>query len=491
MKAGVIGAGIGGLAIASLLANDGYEVDIYEKNDTPGGKLNQVVTQGYQFDTGPSLLTMPYIIEQLFAICEKDVNDYLTIEPLDLLCRYFYPDGTIFNCYKDIDKTVNEIKKFAPEDSGHYAPFLKYAENLYDRTSTSFLLNPLSKWSDFLGLSYLDILRIDSFHTVSERVEHFFESSYMRQFFKRFTTYNGSSPYKAPATLNVIPHVELSMGGYYIRGGMYQLAQALHKLAIDSGVTFHFNTTVQSIEAVKDRKHHIITNRDSQNQYDLVVSNSDATETYLKLLNRPKLSAKKRNKIQRQEPSCSGFVLLLGCNKEFSQLEHHNIFFSPDYENEFHQIFDKQTAAENPTIYVTNTSLKDSELSPKNHSNLFVLVNAPYLSDKISWSDYKEEYASKIINILEDRGLNNLRQSIEIKEIITPEDFYNKYLSNRGSIYGTSSNSKWAAFNRPKNKSPYIKNLYLVGGSTHPGGGIPLVILSAFHAWRLINRDHR
>lgn len=490
MNVGIIGAGVGGLATACLLANEGHEVTVFEKNDKPGGKLNQVVHDGYTFDTGPSLLTMPYIIEQLFAICHKDIDDYLKIEPLDLLCRYFYPDGTIFNCYADDEKTISGIKKFAPGDAEAYSRFLDYAQKLYDRTTTAFLLNPLNKWTDLLGLRYLDLLRIDSFTTVSNRIDSFFKSDYLRQFFKRFTTYNGSSPFKAPATLNVIPHIELNMGSYYIHGGMYQLTKALYDLSIDLDVIFHFNTEIQSIDTDRNNVNHLINSKGKKFDFDVTVSNADSIETYLKLLPDRSLPNKKKRKLEQLEPSSSGFVLLLGCNKTFESLSHHNIFFSSDYEKEFHQIFEEHIPPEEPTIYVTDVSKSDPGLSPAGHSTLFVLVNVPHLNGTIDWDKQKGKYASKIITILENRGLENLDRFIEFKEMITPMDFYTSYRSNKGSIYGISSNDKRTAFIRPRNKSPYIKNLYLVGGSTHPGGGIPLVILSAFHAWQSILRDH-
>jgi len=489
LKAGVIGAGIGGLAIACLLANDGYEVTVYEKNDSAGGKLNQVIYDGYRFDTGPSLLTMPYLLDQVFALCDEDIEDYLEVEPLDLLCRYFYPDGTIFNCYSDKEKTLNEIKKIAPGDIKAYSNFLNYSEDIYDRTFTSFLLNPLNSWLDFLGLRYVDLLRIDAFSTVANRVDTYFESEYLRKFFKRFTTYNGSSPFKAPATFNIIPHVELTMGGYYIRNGMYRLIEAFIKLAEKSGVIINFNSDVQHIGIEDNKVSHLIINGEHDESFDLIVSNSDASETYLNLLPDNAFSYKKKEKIEKLEPSCSGFVLLLGSNKTFPQLDHHNLFFSTDYHKEFEQIFDDRVMPDDPTIYVTNTSHRDHNLSPEGGSNLFVMVNAPYLSSSYEWEKQGEAYADKIISELEKRGLEGLRESIEFKHTITPEDFYKKYRSNKGSIYGTSSNNKLSAFIRPRNKSPYVKNLYLVGGSTHPGGGIPLVILSTFHAMRLITRD--
>jgi phytoene desaturase len=487
MKVSIIGAGLGGLSAASLMASRGHEVTVFEKNKQPGGKINQIESGGFRFDTGPSLLTMPAVLKKLFEACDSRLGDYLSLKPVHPICRYFYQDGTIFNCCSEPDKTLQEINRIAPEDAGNYRSFLAYAESLYNRTKDAFLFNPLYEMRDVSSLALADIFRIDALRTVASRVDTQFESPYLRQFFKRFTTYNGSSPFQAPATLNVIPHVELGLGGFYIEGGIYKLVQALMQLAEKLEVNFHFNTEVESIIVENGRAAGIHAGGESFHS-DLVISNSDAHETYLKLLPDNALSLVKRKRMQAVEPSCSGMVLLLGIDKTYPQLSHHNIFFSADYEKEFDDIFQKKIMPKDPTIYIANTSQVNPAHAPAGGSNLFVLVNAPYLSDKWDWSSRGNGYTESVIDSLEKRGLSGLRNAIMYRHQITPADFYEQYLSNRGSIYGTSSNSKMAAFLRPKNKSSAIDGLYLTGGSTHPGGGIPLVILSAFHAVELIDR---
>lgn len=486
-KATVIGAGIGGLAVASLLAKKGYDVTLFEKNSTPGGKMQQYRENGYRFDTGPSLLTMPFILKNLFETCGEDLNDYLSFSELEPLCRYFYPDGTLFDNYSEPQKNVDQLKSFAPEDADSYKIFLNYSKELYQKTADAFLFNPLYDFSDLRNLNFKDFLGIDAFKTVSQKVDKQFNSPYLRKFFKRFTTYNGSSPFKAPATLNVIPHVEINQGGYYVNGGLYQIAESLHQLGEKVGVKFNFNTAVRNIIVDGDIITGIQEDDGSINATDILFSNADATETILNLLPDQSISKRRKSKQQAIEPSCSGFVLLLGCSKQWNQLKHHNIFFSENYEKEFEDIFDKKTMPDDPTIYIANTSYSDSNHAPKNSSNLFILVNSPYV-DKQDWETIKNKYSSFLIKQLEARGLAGLNESIEIKKVITPKDFYEKYLSNRGSIYGTSSNSRMAAFLRPRNKERTFKNLYMVGGSTHPGGGIPLVIQSAFNAISLLER---
>ncbi len=488
MKVLVIGAGLGGLAASCMLAYQGHDVTVLEKNGKAGGKINEIRTQGFRFDTGPSLLTMPFILEKLFDFCNQDIRNYLDISPLDPICRYFYPGGVQFDCHQDMGVNIAQIQEFAPDDVMAYKKFSDYSEQLYERTKEAFLFNPLYGLSDLGSLNPIDFFKIDAFKTVSERINQMFTSDELRQFFKRFTTYNGSSPFRAPATLNVITHVELALGGYYINSGMYSLINALVKLAGELGVHIKYNSEVKQITSMNSSVSRVIDKSGVSYPADIVVSNADSAETYLNFLDSDDVSLLTQKQVTKLEPSSSGFVLLLGIDKRYPSLSHHNIFFSRDYQREFQQIFDQKVMPDDPTVYIANTSHTNPADAPEGGSNLFVLVNAPYLSDQYNWDNHTEAYQEKLVNILESRGLDKLSNHIIYSKSITPRDFYQRYRSNKGSIYGISSNSKMSAFLRPRNKSRSLKGLYLVGGSTHPGGGIPLVTLSAFHAVELINR---
>jgi phytoene desaturase len=488
MQIGVVGAGIGGLCAACELAKDGHQVTVYEKNEAVGGKMSEVLIDGFRFDTGPSLLTMPHLLDELFTYCGHRRQDYYQTLALDPLCRYVYPDGFQLNSYTDRSKALLEIEKISSTDTQAYLDFLEYASTLYQRTTNAFLLNPLADWADLKHVRWSDLLKIDAFTSVSDRVDAMFRSEHLRSFFKRFTTYNGSNPWKAPATLNVIPHIELNQGGYYVDGGMYRIAQSLQQLAVSLGVRFQFNAKVERMLTAQKNITGLQINGENV-AFDLIVSNADATFTHTQLIEDRVLDPTKKQRIAQVEPSSSGFVILLGLNKTYPSLAHHNIFFSSDYKKEFQDIFDRGRLPEDPTIYVTNTSLTDPNDAPAGGSNWFILVNTPWVRKNAPEPDY-EAYADKIILCLTQHGLRGIQEHTVVRKLIRPQEFESRWNSNRGSIYGTSSNHRTSAFIRPRNRSPFVKNLYLVGGSTHPGGGIPLVTLSARHACTLIRRDH-
>lgn len=482
----VIGAGLGGLSAAIRLAHKGYAVTILEKNETVGGKVNSVEASGYKFDTGASLITMPHVFEDLFAACGKHLADYLTFVPLDPICRYFWSDKTQFDASSDLRKTENEIARLEPKDAANFRKYLADAQRKYEIAEKTFLAHSLNDLPKLIRPKYLkDLLAISSLKTLHAHNKSYFRSPKLQQLFNRFATYNGSSPYETPATFALVPFVEFGLGAWYARGGIYEIPKALEKLAREFGVEIKTNSQVEKI-IVNDKKAVGIELEDGEVlESDAVVANSDAIETHRNLLDEKFFS----KKLDEREPSCSGFVLLLGAKKKFPQLAHHNIFFSDDYKAEFDALFRDLRPATNPTTYICATSRTDETQAPDDSENLFVLVNAPYTSDKFDWKSEAKAYRDLIIEKLENFGLEGLENSIEFEKIITPEDFESQYRTNRGSIYGVSSNGVFSAFLRVPNQSRQIRNLYFVGGATHPGGGMPLVLLSGKMAAEMIARS--
>ncbi len=483
----IIGAGLGGLSVACRLAKSGFEVTVLEKNKQVGGKVNFVGSKGFTFDTGASLVTMKHVFEDLFEFCDRDIEDYLHFEKLEPICRYFWSDNTTFDASEDLEKTEREIEKLEPNDVESFRKYLADSKLKYEIAERTFLAKSLNELPKLLKPKNLrDLLKISTLKTLDKHNKQYFKSEKLQQLFNRFATYNGSSPYKTPATFALIPFVEFGLGAWYVKGGIYQIPKALEKLAKELDVKFRFNSQVEEITIKNGKAKGVRLKNGEVLESDFVVTNADAIETYRNLIDKNKRKIYTDKKLSKIEPSCSGFVLLLGTNKKFDNLAHHNIFFSDDYKAEFEAIFETKTLPENPTIYICATSRTDETQAPKFGENLFILINAPYTSSAINWDKEKQNYRNLIIKKLEEFGLEGLENSIEFEQIITPEDFEKKYRANKGSIYGVSSNGIFSAFMRVPNMAKDIENLYFVGGTTHPGGGMPLVLLSGKMACDLI-----
>ncbi|MEO8288089.1 MAG: phytoene desaturase family protein [Chloroflexota bacterium] len=488
----VVGAGLGGIATAVRLARAGHRVTLLEKNSTPGGKLNLVEVGGFRFDTGPSLVTMPGVLGDTFRAAGRRMEDYLSLDQLDPICRYRWPDGSRFDMSPNLPRLVSEMGNFSPDDVTALFRFLAYARTLFERAGPIFLLRERPRLRDLISRRAIDAARIDAHLSMDRVVRRFFRDPRMVQLFDRYATYSGSSPYQAPATLSMIPYIEIAGGGWYIKGGLYRLAAALMGIARELGVNYQSECEVAEI-LVNDpggwrgaRAAGVRIKGGSTIMADHVVVNADPMYAYPSLVPERYQDIRLVRRMERLEPSCSGFVLLLGVKGDYPGLSHHNIFFSRDYRDEFDAIFDRREPAPDPTIYVTNTSRSDPSQAPPGHLNLFVLVNAPALTPEADWDAWKRQYRDRIIARLEESGLPGLRERIVYEQIITPQDFKENYNAWHGSIYGLSSNSRQTAFLRPPNRAPGLNNLYFVGGSVHPGGGIPLVLLSARLVTRMI-----
>lgn len=478
---------MGGLAAACRLARAGFDVTVLEKNRRVGGKVNFVEAGGFKFDTGASLVTMKHVFEDLFDFCGRSIKDYLEFERLDPICRYFWTDGTRFDARETLAETRAGIERLAPEDTAGFEKFLADARRKYEIAEKTFLARSLNELPGLLRPKYLpDLLKISTLTTLDRHTARYFSSPKLRQLFNRYATYNGSSPYKTPATFALIPFVEFGLGAWYVRGGIYKIPAALEKLATGLGVEFKFNSPVEEILVENQRAEGVRLSGGEVLDGDIIVCNADAVEVYRNLIKRSERKIYTDKKLAKIEPSCSGFVLLLGTDRKFDRLAHHNIFFSADYRAEFKAIFEEKRPAAAPTIYICATSRTDETQAPAGGENLFVLINAPYTSGRTVWEKEREDYRELIIKMLEGFGLEGLEKSIRFEQLITPADFEQKYRANRGSIYGVSSNGILSAFMRVPNMARDIRNLYFVGGTTHPGGGMPLVLLSGKMACDLI-----
>ncbi|MBV8389219.1 MAG: phytoene desaturase [Mucilaginibacter sp.] len=474
----IIGAGIAGIATAIRLAAKGYSVEVFEANSYPGGKLAEVKQEGFRFDAGPSLATMPQYIDELFKLAGKDPSQYFSYQKLNIICKYFYEDGSRLTAYADEEKFISEVDKLTGEGTA-LRRFIKNSRRIYELTDHIFLQKSLHRFKTYLNQNaFKSLLRfgqIDTFRTMHQANNKFFTDKRLQQYADRYATYNGSSPYQAPATLNVIPHLEQHFGAYFPEGGMYQIVNCLVELAKSLGVKFHYRSKVDEI-VLKNKKVLGIRVNGKTIDADVVVSNMDVWFTYHKLLSQsPQYRPKK---ILNQERSSSALIFYWGIKKQFPELDLHNIFFSDDYRAEFDHIWQKQTIYHDPTVYINISSKLRPDDAPSGCENWFVMINVP--SNK--GQDWDQLIADARVNILEKLSRilkTDITELVVSESILDPRSIESGTSSYQGSIYGTSSNSRYAAFQRHANRSSQIKNLYFCGGSVHPGGGIPLCLLSA------------
>ncbi len=478
----IIGAGIGGLSAAIRLAAAGRRVIVYEKNAQVGGKMAQIVAEGFRWDTGPSIITMRHVLEELFQAAGRRLEDYLTLLPVEPLTRYFYPDGFVLDASRDVSRMAAQIAQLDERDVEGYLAYLAYAARIHRITGPVFIYDQPPTPRSFLRVPLPEWLQIDGTRTMAQAIQRFVRSPHLRQLLGRFATYVGASPYLAPATLNVIAHVELTGGIWYPQGGIYQIAAALEKLARELGVEIITGVGVRRIIARLGKVTGVVLSDDRVVETDTVLSNLDVTTTYQQLL-------PESNYRPPLEPSCSGFIMLLGVQGETPRLAHHNIFFSRDYAAEFDAIFCQGLPPDDPTIYVAITSKTDPNHAPPGHENWFVLVNAPALrAGGYDWAAKAAPYRDLVLARLAEYGVD-IHGRIVAERLWTPENLQQHTGAWRGALYGQSSNSKLAAFRRPHNRARNVRGLYFAGGTTHPGGGVPMVTLSGKVAAELILRD--
>lgn len=463
--------------MAIRLAAKGYSVDVYEKNEGPGGKLSEFTANGYRFDAGPSLFTMPELVNELFELMGEDPQNSFKYERLDEICNYFFEDGIKYSTYSDLNKTAEAMSDATGEPKENIIRFLAQSKKMYDLTADFFIFSSLNDYKKYFGWSALQkliqIRHLKMNQTMYDSLKEYFKTNHVIEHFSRYATYNGSDPYRAPATLNVIPNLEYYLGAYLPQNGMFDITKSLVALGERNGVKYHYNSPVEKILNDGKKVVGLIIGQEKLN-YDIVVSNIDIHYVYNQLL--PNLQ--KPKKILETERSSSVLVFNWGIKHQFKELGLHNIFFSQDYRKEFQSLFVKKDISFDPTTYIFISSKNIPTDAPPGCENWFTLVNAPANISQ-DWKEIIDRTRKNVIQKL-SRILNqNIEPLIESETILSPPIIESTTGSFQGALYGSSSNSKWSAFLRHSNKSSQLKNLYFIGGSVHPGGGIPLSLSSA------------
>ena len=487
-KAIVIGAGIAGIAASLRLKAQGFEVEVHEANPYTGGKLHAISQDGYRFDLGPSLFTMPQFVEELFALFGEDVTTHFEYIQKEVICNYFWSDGTTFSAKSDKQEYIEELCATFGESPKKVTAFLNRNKEKYELTAPLFLENSLHKIHTYLNTntikSIAQLYKLHIFQSLDKTAKAYFKNTKTVQLVNRYATYNGSNPYKTPGIMSLIPHLEQYYGTFFPKGGMHRISQSLYELGLRQNISYHLNSKVSSILTEKGRAAGIELENGEHRKADLVICNMDVFPTYKQLL----ATHKAPEKTLAQERSSSALIFYWGIEKSFPNLDLHNIFFSDDYQNEFEYLFDKKSICDDPTVYVNISSKDNPEDAPKNCENWFVMINAPahYNQD---WNALVQKTRVNILRKLSKILNTDIEALIATEYILEPSGIEKNTSSYRGALYGAASNDTMAAFLRHPNFNKKIKNLYHCGGSVHPGGGIPLCMLSAKIVSDLVQHD--
>lgn len=483
----VIGSGFGGLSAAIRLQNDGWQVKIFEKNSIIGGHAYQFKKDGYTFDMGPSLITAPQIIESIFKTAGKKLQDYVDLIPLDPFYRIYFHDKTYIDYSGHSDDMKSQMAKFNKEDAAKYDDFIENSRLIYEEVIEKGLgsqpFNKISTMVKFVPRA----MKIKAFHTAYSLAAKYFKDFRHRFMFSFHPLFIGGNPFRVPAIYLMISYLEKKGGVWFTKGGMYSLVEAFKKLFMESGGEIFVDSPVEKIIIENGTAKGVIVDG-KEYRSDIVVSNADVTYTYNKLI-------KESNKWSGDKPgktkySMGTVVIYLGVKKKYPQLLHHTLILSPRYKELIEDIFDNHVLPDDFSMYLHVPTRSDSDMAPEGSESIYVLIPVTNQLSNIDWNVEGRKFVNKVINFLEaDFDMVDLRKNIEVEEVFTPLDFQNNRNSFLGSPWGMEPILLQTAYFRPHNKSENFKNLYLVGAGTHPGGGLPGVMLSAEATKNLIDED--
>ena len=481
----IIGAGVGGLGAATRLVGAGCEVTVLEAAGSIGGKLNHEALDGHAFDTGPSLMTMPFTLAETLAAADTRLEDVLELLPVEPICRYRWHDGSQLETWTDDDRTAAEMERFEHGAGQEWHALLEQGRRTWDMSLPLSLSEPVGSIVDIARRSGrpIDPRDIQAHVTLSQVARRRFRDPRLQQLIERFATYAGADPARAPGTLSVIPYTETAFGAWHPRGGMHRIAEVLRDAIVAGGGEVRTNARVARVLVENGAAVGVELADGTRIAADAVISNADASHLYTDLLEAPK----EAKQVAAAPQSVSGFVLMLAIRGRTPELAHHNIWFPRDYRAEFADVFDDPQPPHDPAIYVCNPAATDPSCAPEGDESWFVLVNAPR-NGPVDWDAAGPRYQERILDRLDALGLDARGRA---KGIIrrTPADLERLTGAPGGAIYGTASMGPRSAFLRPRNESPAVRRLYLATGSAHPGGGVPLVLLSGKIAAELVLRD--
>jgi diapolycopene oxygenase len=484
----VIGSGLGGLAAACVSAARGHRVTLYDKNDWLGGKAAVLHEGGFRFDMGPTILTVPRVLERIFAEAGRNLHDYLDLRRLDPQWRCFFDDGSRIDLMQDVEAMAADMDRFVPgAGAGEgYKRFIGISQHLHDVSNRFFFWKPVEDLFDTINIranmnpgTLRDVLSLRMHASVASTIRGKVKDARLAQMLDHFVQYVGSSPYGAPAVLCAIAHMQTAEGVWYPMGGTRAVAEALAKLAGELGATLKPASEVTGL-AIENGAVTGLRTRAGTTPYDAVISNMDSVRTYRELVGGEVGKAYEKKSF---EPACSGVVLYLGLNRRYEHLNHHDFVFSRDPEEEFDFIYNKGEPAPDPTAYLAAPSSTDPSVAPEGGEALYVLVHTPYLRPHHDWSAMFPAYRQVILDKLKrTAGMPDLEERIVVERHLTPQDIHERYKVLNGAIYGLASHGRVMGAFKPGNRSRQVRGLYLAGGAAHPGPGMPMVMMSGWIA---------
>lgn len=491
-RVAIIGGGLGGLAVAVRLAARGARVTVCEQGESFGGKMNALEVGGFRFDTGPSLITMPWVFAEAFRAGGARLEDYVQLTPVEPLAEYHFADGTRFRSTAAMPEWLETVRRLEPRDVDGFWRFMALGARIFELSQATFFRSTPWARPDAAALRVLRRMPVrHAWGNYHAAVAAHFQSPYLQQLFDRYPTYVGSSPYRSPATLIVIPYIEHAFGGWYVRGGLYRIIDGLLHLASSRGVELRTRARVERIERSAGSVARVVLADGRDIPCDLVVMNGDPSAV-------PALLGETPGPLAQQDRSLSGFVMLLALKRRLPGMPHHAVYFSSDYRREFDELFDRFSFPSEPTVYVNTPSASDRSVVPNGEGDtVFIMANAP-ASGRVpeargaapAWdAAVVAEAERRVFDRLAKGGFPELADDVVAKEVWTPDRFASRYAAPGGAIYGTHSHGWRRAFLRPPNRDPKVHGLYYVGGSTHPGGGTPTVLMSARITGDLIEAD--
>ncbi len=484
----IIGSGFGGLASAIRLQSAGMHVTLLEKNEKVGGHAYQFIKSGYTFDMGPSIITAPDLIQRLFDCADALIEDHLDMVKLDPFYRIYFHDGSSLNYTDDTNRMKAQMACFNREDAENYDSFMSHTSQLYDAVITDGLgSTPFDLWT---MLKFLPrAIRLQALKPAYNLVMRYFEDPRHRFTFSFHPLFIGGNPFRAPSVYLMIPYLEKVGGVWFCKGGMYKLVQTLENLFKELGGVVETGTEVDQI-VIENQVAKGVKANGKFYKTDGVISNADLAHTYGDLIESKHRRKWSWSKLHKTKYSMSAFLLYIGVRKKYLQLEHHTLILSKRYKELVNDIFDNKLLPDDFSMYLHIPSKTDPQMAPKGCESMYVLIPVPNLDAGINWNKIKNSYTEKILSFLEHSfGLTDLKRSIDVIETFTPLDFKRQRNNHLGSAWGIEPRLTQTAYFRPHNRSEDIRNLYFVGANTHPGAGVPGVLLTAETTTKLVLGD--